>query len=47
LKSQEKKVVKEQDIKAVKAALSSGFRLGNKHPKPAPPPTTFSREIKV
>jgi hypothetical protein len=47
LKSQKKKIIKEQDIKVVKAALSSGFGLGNKHLKPAPPSTTFSREIEV
>jgi hypothetical protein len=47
LKSQEKKIIKEQDIKAAKVALSSGFRLRNKHLKPAPPSTTFSREIEV
>jgi hypothetical protein len=47
LKSQKKKIIKEQDIKAVKAALSSGFKLKNKYLKPAPPFITFNREIEV
>jgi hypothetical protein len=41
------KIVKEQNIKAAKAALFSSFRLGNKHLKPAPSFITFNREIEV